>query len=144
MRPVLVVLAGLSGTGKTTLADAIAKELDAAVFSHDPIESAILDGGVARSFETGLAAYLVVRRLTDDHLELGQTVIADACNYVEEAREWWRTIAKERGVPTLVIKCVCSDEALHRQRVEARDRGLNEEIGEPSWDEVQARVAETP
>lgn len=43
----------------------------------------------------------------------------------------------------LILECVCSDAELHRRRVEARDRGLNATIGEPSWDEVQARVAET-
>lgn len=137
-------MAGLAGTGKTTLADAVARELGAAVFSHDPVESAILDAGIVRSFETGLAAYIVVQRLASDHLALGQTVIGDACDYVEGARQSWRLIAEERGVPMLVLECVCSDVELHRRRVEARDRGLNATIGEPSWDEVQARVAETP
>ena len=144
MGAVLVIMAGLSGTGKTTLADAVARELGAAVYSHDPIESAILDAGFERSFETGLAAYLVSQRLVSDHLALGQTAIGDACDYIEGARQSWREIADERGVPMLVIECVCSDAGLHRRRVEARDRGLNEAIGEPSWDEVQARVAETP
>lgn len=75
MGAVLIIMGGLSGTGKTTLADAVARELGAAVFSHDPVESAILDAGIVRSFETGLAAYIVVQRLANDHLALGQTVI---------------------------------------------------------------------
>ena len=144
MSAVLIVMAGLSGTGKTSLAAAVARESGAAVFSHDPIESAILDAGIGRSFETGLAAYIVSQRLASDHLALGQTAIGDACDYVEGARQRWREIAEERGAPMLVVECVCSDAALHRRRVEARDRGLNASIGEPSWDEVQARVAETP
>ena len=144
MGAVLIIMAGLSGTGKTTLADAVAKTSGAAVFAHDPIESAILDAGIVRSFETGLAAYIVSQRLASDHLALGQTAIGDACDYVEGARQSWRLIAEERGVPMLVVECVCSDAALHRRLVEARDRGLNASVGEPSWDEVQARVAETP
>jgi predicted kinase len=137
-------MSGLPGTGKSALADALGEALPAPVFSVDPIESAILAAGIERSFETGLAAYVVAQRLAADHLALGQTVIADAANYVEEARQRWREIAAERRVPMLVIECVCSDGALHRQRLESRRRGLHPSFHEPSWEDIQRRGEEAP
>jgi hypothetical protein len=47
------------------------------------IESAILRAGVAPSFETGLAAYLVVEALSDAQLGWGHDAIVDAVNAVE-------------------------------------------------------------
>ncbi|GAA4577298.1 AAA family ATPase [Planotetraspora kaengkrachanensis] len=133
----LILLSGLPGTGKSTLADALGRALPAAVFSVDPIESVMVAAGLPRGFTTGLAAYGVAQRLTGDHLALGQSVVADAVNDVEEARDAWREIAARNGVRLRVVECVCSDPALHRERLEARDRGLA--IPEPTWDSVQRR-----
>ena len=55
----LIVLSGLPGTGKSAVADGIARALRLPVLSVDPLESAILQAGIPPSFETGLAAYLV-------------------------------------------------------------------------------------
>jgi hypothetical protein len=50
---VLIVLSGLPGTGKSTVADGIARALRLPVLSVDPLESAILRAGIAPSFKTG-------------------------------------------------------------------------------------------
>jgi len=133
----MILLSGLPGTGKSTLAQALGRALPAAVFSVDPIESALLAAGLPRGFTTGLAAYGVAQRMADDHLALGQAVVADAVNDADEARDAWREIAARNDVPLGVVECVCSDARLHRERLETRDRGLA--IPEPTWDSVQRR-----
>jgi predicted kinase len=133
----MILLSGLPGTGKSTLAEALGRALPAAVFSVDPIESAMVVAGLRRGFTTGLAAYGVAQRLTGDHLALGQSVVADAVNDAEEARDAWREIAARTDVRLRLVECVCSDPALHRKRLEARDRGLA--LPEPTWDLVQRR-----
>ena len=40
--------------------------------------------------ETGLAAYLVAEVVARESLTLGHTVVVDAANYVEQARQMWR------------------------------------------------------
>jgi predicted kinase len=139
---VLVILSGLPGVGKSAVADALGRELGAAVISVDPIEAAILRSGVAQSFATGLAAYNVGAVMAEHQLRLGLTAIADAANYLEEGRAIWRAAANGAGVGWRAIEVVCSDEHEHQRRLSMRRRGL-EPYPEPTWDDVVKRRSET-
>jgi predicted kinase len=135
-RPTLVVLSGMPGTGKSTLAAALAKRTKLPVFSVDPIESAIVSAKLPRSFETGLAAYLVAAALADARLELGQSAIVDAVNSVAYAKRLWRKVANGHRARLRIIECVCSSELLHRRRLARRQRELSERRGEwVAWTE---------
>ena len=136
----LIVLSGLPGTGKSAVADRLAQALRLAVFSVDPIESAIVASGIKRSFETGLAAYVVVEALADRSLANGLDAIVDAVNSVDEARDMWRELARKRGARLAIIECTITDRAVHEARLAARERGLA--IPEPSWEDVQRRATE--
>ena len=136
----LVVISGLPGSGKSTLAEAAAKKLNAPVFSVDPIESSIIKSGISRSFETGLAAYLVAETLASEHLKLGTSVIIDAVSPVNEAREMWHQLANKFNVPLIIIECTLNQET-HKSRVESRVRNMHG-IPEITWDEVEKRRKE--
>ncbi|MEO5704535.1 MAG: ATP-binding protein [Candidatus Limnocylindrales bacterium] len=136
----MIVLSGLPGSGKSGVARGIAIARGYPVLSVDPIESAIVTAGIPRSFETGLAAYVVAETLAGEMLGAGLSVVIDAVNAVEEARDMWRRLAPNHGADLRIIECVVSDETVHAERVAARDRGLA--IPEPSWDEVVRRRAE--
>ena len=68
----LIVVSGLPVSGKSTLSERIAQEMGMPVFSVDPIESAIIKSGIPKSFETGLAAYIVAQTLAREQKKLGQ------------------------------------------------------------------------
>jgi len=136
---VLIVVSGLPGTGKSTLADGIARALRAPVLSVDPLESAVLRAGIKKSFETGLAAYLVAETCGDQFLTAGLDVIVDAVNAVEPARDTWRSLAARHDTRLRVIECTL-DPAEASRRLAGRMRGLA--MGEPTLADVQARVAE--
>lgn len=140
--PKLIVLSGLQGSGKSTLANALSKVLRIAVISVDPIESAIIQSGIERSFETGYAAYLVAKTIADEQLRLGNSVIIDAANYVKEAQKIWEDIATKYKCDLKVIECLCGDENEHRSRIEKRKRELHgiEEVG---WEDVLRRKGES-
>jgi predicted kinase len=135
---VLVVVSGLPGVGKSSMADALGRKLGAAVLSVDPIEAAIWRCGIRPSFETGVAAYEVAAVLAEHQLGLGLTVIVDSVSSLEVARDRWRQAAQRSGNTMRVVEVICSDEASHRQRLGARARGIDG-FPEPSWDDVLRR-----
>ena len=136
----LVVVSGLPGSGKSTVAEALSRALSLPVFSIDPIEAAMWRGGLARA-DTGIAAYEVAIALAGEHLRLGHSVIVDAVNPVEAPRAAWRDLAATHRADLRIIECVCSDETVHRTRIEARVRYI---AGLPAvtWDRVLQRRAE--
>ena len=62
--------------------------------------------------------------------------------HVEEARAMWRDLAHECSADLTWVDVTCSDEALHRQRIQARDRGFGPTL-EPNWQHVLTRRSET-
>ncbi|HMK11936.1 MAG TPA: AAA family ATPase [Acidimicrobiales bacterium] len=138
--PVLVLMSGLPGVGKSAIADVLGERLPAAVIAVDEIEAAILRSRIERSFETGLAAYNIGAALAGHQLDLDMSVIADAANYLEVGRQIWRAACP--GADVRVIEVVCSDEKVHEARLAQRERGL-EPFPEPSWRDVMRMRQET-
>lgn len=136
----IIVLSGLPGTGKSAIADGIGRALRLPVLSVDPIESAIVGAGIERSFETGLAAYVVADAVAERNLAGGLDVVIDAVNAVEPARDMWRALAGRHGARLVLIECVLADRAIHAARLAGRDRGLA--IPEPAWQDVDRRRTE--
>lgn len=130
-------MSGLPGSGKSTLAEGVAKKLKLALFSVDPIESAIIKSGIEKSFETGLAAYLVAETLAAEQFKLGRSVIIDAVNAEEEAKDMWRNLAKAQNVDLVIIECSL-DPQIHKGRVVSRVRSLHG-MPEVTWDSVEVR-----
>ncbi|CAM3566846.1 AAA family ATPase [Stackebrandtia soli] len=136
----LVVLSGLPGTGKTTVAAATAVRLDCTHLSVDVAEAAMWRCGVDRSVGSGVAAYEVVAAVAEVQLRAGRLVVVDAVNAVPEARATWSRVATAAGARLLSFECVLTDVSLHRARAEERD--ALEGFYNPSWEEIERRRAE--
>src|ERR1700678_3010595 len=91
----LIVVAGLPGSGKSTMAVDLARALDCAVLGVDQAEAAMWRAGVSPSAPTHYAAYLVVAALAAEQLALGHDVIVDAVSGPEPARAQWRELAAQ-------------------------------------------------
>jgi predicted kinase len=137
----LIAMAGLPGTGKSTIAGVLGGRLNASVVSVDPIESAILSAGIDSDQPTGLAAYLVAETMAGLVLDAGHHVIVDAVNAVGPAREQWIKLAAAQGVPLRFIEVVCSDLDVHRERLSNREQ-RHPHLDEPSWHAVEQSLDE--
>lgn len=131
----LIVLSGLPGTGKTTLARALVATAGAAHVRIDTIEQALVDSGAA-THPVGPQGYYVARAVAGDLLRQGHTVVADGVNPLPVTRELWRQVATAAGVGFRDVEVVCSDPALHRTRVEQRTGDIPGHP-EPTWEDVQ-------
>lgn len=133
----LIVFSGLPGTGKSTLARALAARLRAALLRIDTIEQA-LRAVRADEAEMGPDGYLAGYAIAADNLSLGRTVVADAVNPVDLTRDAWRTVGERAGVPVVEIEIACSDRAEHRRRVETRVADIDGLVM-PTWQNVLDR-----
>jgi predicted kinase len=136
----LIVVSGLPGTGKSAVAAELAARLGAVHLSIDPIEDALLGAGLPPSWETGVAAYEAARAVAEQNLTRGRTVVVDAVNDSEPARDTWRVGAARAEVRLAFVLLTLDDETEHRRRLEGRVRELAH-VPEPSWDDVCARAA---
>lgn len=133
----LIIFGGLPGTGKTTIARELARQIGAMHLRIDSIEQAILDSGLT-SKPINEAGYLVAHAIAEDNLLIGRTVIADSVNALPVTRNAWLEVAKRAGVDGMEIEIKCSDAHEHKRRVENRItdvRGLKL----PTWREVVSR-----
>jgi predicted kinase len=140
LAPTLIVLSGLPASGKTVVAEGLARARSIPLISVDPIEAAMWRAGLDKE-GTGLAAYLVAQALADENLRLRLSVIVDAVNPVEAPRAAWRDLARKHRVNLKVIECVCADDAILRKRIESRVHSVAAERG-LTWKSFLQRRAE--
>ena len=133
----LIAFAGLPGTGKTTVARALARRLAAVYLRIDTLEQAFLASG-SSGVDIGPAGYLAAYAVAADNLRLGLTVVADSVNALEITRSAWRNVAREAGVRIVEIELICSDATAHRQRVEGRGADIPGHTL-PTWQSVLER-----
>ena len=131
----LVIFGGLPGTGKSTIAKALARTLGATYLRIDTIEQAIR---AASGREVEAEGYVAAYALAADNLSFGRIVIADSVNPIAITRTAWRTVAQQAHVPALEVEILCSDAGEHRRRVEGRISDIPG-LEQPTWPQVQAR-----
>jgi predicted kinase len=133
----LIIFAGLPGSGKTTIAKSLACKMKAAYLRIDSIEQALIRSDIKKQEIEG-KGYEVAYAVAKENLQLGLVVIADSVNPINLTREAWRHVATSVGVPFLEVEIVCLDPVEHRRRVESREADIPNHQ-QPIWEEVIAR-----
>lgn len=112
----LVAMKGFAGSGKTTLARALGRELGWPVIDKDDAMD-VLHG---RTPDAGRLAYEVLLRVIRRQLSQGLSVICDSPLAFRSLYEHAGRIAAESGARFAVIECVCPDEGIWRRRIDGR------------------------
>jgi predicted kinase len=136
----LIVFGGLPGVGKTTLAKAVARKMEAVYLRVDTIEQALRSSEMLVA-EVGPAGYLVAYRLAEENLRIGRTVVTDSVNPLNITRDAWLSVGMDASADTIEIEVICSDPSEHRRRVETRNADIDG-LSSPSWEAVLGRTYE--
>jgi predicted kinase len=129
-----VVMRGYPGTGKSTIARAIATALHAPLIDRDIIRQKAVDifGDVAG---VGRFSYELMFALTHEQLRLGLSVVVDTPLTYRTTYEQSKELARAFHTPMLVVHCQCPPE-VQKRRLEGR-KGMVSEFQITSWEEWQ-------
>jgi len=152
----LVAIGGLSGTGKSTLAAALAPALGARVLRSDVIRKRLFEVAPETRLPTSAytsqmsrRVYHVLRRKAADALAAGYSVIIDAVSLKPAERRSFIAVAEAAGVPFvglwLVAPAATMDRRLRARRHDASDASpevlaqqLRQDPGPMDWVRIDA------
>jgi predicted kinase len=137
----LIVLAGLPGSGKSTIAREVARRTGAIWLRVDSMDQAIWASGTAPA-DLHDWTYRAAQAVAEDNLRLGRDVIGDCVNDWKAARDGWQDVGRRVGVDVLWLEIICTDPVEHQRRVETRASDVPG-LALPDWQAVLAREYHT-
>lgn len=132
LRPALVALSGLPGTGKSHFARQLSQRLPFLILSSDRIRKALAPQPVYDGWEHA-RVFAAVYRLMEESLAEGRRIIFDATNLNAKAREPLIPLV-DRHASGMLLVGFTAPEAVIRQRLAKRTAGGNpEDLSDADW-----------
>ena len=140
--PCLIIVTGLIGTGKTTVAGKIGRALDYDILSSDVIRKQMAGRPLTErhydKFDTGLYSaestqktYQELFRRGSERLKRGKSVIMDASFKKKSDRLAACKLATDNGAAFLIVECRADEDTI-RQRLEARQ--TEDSVSDGRWE----------
>lgn len=132
MQTKLIIFSGLPGTGKSTLASRVARELRIPLLCIDDVLGEVPAGSGIEFWDSKVAILL---RLAEVQLELGLSVVLDSV-FMNMDRHHARELARKYGARFYPIYVFISDDKVWEQRVSERyDELNNKDVA--TWERIQ-------
>lgn len=128
----VIIIGGLPGTGKTTLANNLADAMGGVTYTKDLLEAAVVRSGLAKANHLKGVGYELLKTLALNSFNNGKSPILDCIATAQRVSLYWENLIE---LPIKYIECICSNEALHQDRLESRERGI-EGWYELTWQDV--------
>jgi predicted kinase len=128
----LIIFSGLPGTGKSTLANRLARELQLPLLCIDDVIGEVPPGAGISFWDSKVAILL---RLVEVQLDLGLSVIVDSV-FMNKDRNHAQELARKVDARFYPIHVYVSDDQVWKRRVNARNDEMNDK-DVASWDRIQ-------
>ncbi len=129
MRPLTFIqMSGVPGSGKTTIATALARHTGAVIIDHDITKTALLESGVSIEV-AGRASYGVLKMLARHLLSQGQSIIFDSPCFYKELLAYGQATAAEFAAEYRYIECVLDDFEELEKRLKKRQPLRSQRLG---------------
>jgi len=134
VNPTLILFAGMPGSGKTTLARMLARQISVPVFAKDRVQRVLRDHHLADASSGD--GYYIILDMADEQLSLGLSAILDATFPLDHFRMVASEIAARHQANFCAIYCTCSDDNAWRERMRIRVQYVPgwKPVG---WDDVE-------
>ncbi len=134
-QPILYIFSGLPCSGKSTLANKLAKHTNSTYLRIDTIEQGLRD---LCNVNVEGEGYRLSYRIANDNLCAGNDVIADSVNPIQLTRDEWNQVALNANAKYINIEIECSDKIEHKKRSETRENGMKS-LENPKWEQICKR-----
>ena len=135
VRPTLVVVSGLPGTGKTYFCQKLSARVPFVVLESDALRKALFPAPTYSLDESG-RLFLAIHHLIEDLLKKGVAVILDATNLVEYHRERLYNIAERLKARLILVRLYAPPEVVY-ERLKARAEGKTATFSDADWEVFQ-------
>ncbi len=134
--PVLILISGLPGTGKSYFSRKLAEQLPSVIVESDALRKTLFPSPVY-SAEESQRLFVACHRLIEELLNSGISVILDATNLVEHHREHLYRIAENLKVKLIIVWVEAPREVV-RHRLKGRAEGIDpQDKSDADWDVYQ-------
>jgi len=111
---ILVVVCGLPGVGKTTVAEEVTDRVNGKLFRTDVVRKSIIDDPDYTDEETRMIYGEMLKR-AEETLNAGRNVVLDGTFHQTTFRERARSLAESMDVEFKVVKVECSTDVVRRR-----------------------------
>lgn len=150
MKKGIIVVMGLTGTGKSSLAKVLAEKLKWPILSSDPIRKRLVGAPLYEKRRNQFGSGLYTKKMSmkvyntmlgkaENLLETSQGVILDATFIKRDWREGVRSLAERLGMPLLFVMTTAPDEEV-KNRLKKRER--EKTVSDGRW-EIYVKQKET-